>query len=239
MALSKVQIDNLKELYNNLQKDIEEASVIISEKRRTLKDIIVECGNWEKKILDHEKQFEDDHKRLLALNDHIKNRSLQIESDEKNALARLESVRISTAYENGLLDTVVSKRKNIEADLSSIAPRHAEAIEAFNVRQREINSSNVTISDLKQQILNLSREYNELIKSMDSSRTENRKELESSIAQKRSIESEIETRQRSLDSFEVNKKAKEEELEKRTYDLDVLEARLRIHLEKNKIPFKL
>lgn len=237
--LSKAQIDNLKELYNNLQRDIQEASGTISGLRGEIKKLVGEKGKLEDEISEGNNILLESNARLSSTLSSVREAEQDFKVKKSEQVKYLEGIQELITRAEFSYEGVISRIKNKLDELETISFSHAESKESFNKINGEVSSLNLIHQSLNENVKELLLQYSEAQKSIESLRVESQKEITSLISQRRAVEAEIEEKQRSLDGFQENKIREEERMNERQRDLNVLEARLRLALESNNIPFKL
>lgn len=239
----KVQIDNLKELYNSIQRNIENG----------IKTLNVTNADIETARI----TFDEANKQNLELLRAIEENKNKIELEKKAFQAYMAEQRLAIEQEKMRLQEL-SREVNSQVESSGRKLRDNQvfisqtqlSIDTLASRQSEVYLEHTSLSKdhsslqgnhyaLEGRYDDLSGRYKDLEFSFKVLTEQNRKEIESYIAQRNAIKQEIELAQASLSGFKDNRSRMEKEMAQRETDLNVLEARLRIALTSNGIPFKL
>ncbi len=237
--LTKAMIDNSKELYNNLQANIQDAS-------KFLTNLHIEIGDANKILKDLGQQIFVARNQLGDLKGQIEAEQISIDKERKDIQTRRdELVQIEKDHVLAVTNSSAKvNRNNVlikeTSEALALAQReydlHASKLTG---RKEQLSSMTDELTLLMAKVNTTSDELKALQKSTQTMRAENAKEIDTHLAKKAEIEKEIYIKQRSLDGFQANKTKMEEDLKRREYDADVLLGRAKMALDRLGVPYKL
>jgi chromosome segregation ATPase len=239
MALSKVQIDNLKELYNSLQHNLSDISKILNEKHSELKEVLERLRVAGLDLDNTKVELEQSRKEIFSINKSVAERQDELKKEEELHQINLQETVSLISEKEGRHRELSNKIHNIESEISLASAEITNLDSLIVSKKEELLSIEADIRIAQADLRDVDLEFSSKVRELTDLETSKQKELQAFVAQKKELENEIIALRGTHSSYYNTLLEREENIKTKESDLNILEARLRMALEKNNIHYKL